>query len=408
MLQSRHAHANKIALVAIVTLTLFAMRASIPKHFVAFTYNRICAVPLRAAGGLQVSAFLIDCTLFVAVQKMWASFVDAASAHALETKCAHIWLLLLTMQANRWINAAVGWAAESRIFTVLIPLAEAKILLGDFATGWSRNYCWVIRVGFWIFYRWLSWLCVFNWLGLVRWFRIFICGCRVSLGTLGDRNCLTCVISFLFTILSLILWRRGLLLFRWLRLFWLLRFVSRLFNRLSRLRIFRLCWLIIWLFFWLRWFSIFWFTWFFYWNYICFVICFGRYWEFRFVRVFLWLFIRFCRLRLFRLRWLFFRLAIWDCRQWILRFCYFLLRFDIWLSRLCLFWLLGLILTLSFLFGGLFVLLACFIFILFCELAWLSLLCRVWLYRLSHFILGLLLNLIRLSLLWWLCFFWFF
>lgn len=70
MLQSRHAHAYQIALVAVVTLTLFTMRASIAKHFVAFTYNRICAVPLRAAGGLQVSAFLIDRTFLVAIQKV--------------------------------------------------------------------------------------------------------------------------------------------------------------------------------------------------------------------------------------------------------------------------------------------------------------------------------------------------
>ena len=257
------------------------------------------------------------------------------------------------MQADRWVNAAVVWAAESRIFTVLIPLAEAKILLGDFATWWSWNYCWVSRVGFWIFFRWLSWLCVFYWLGLVRWFRICICGCRVSLCTLGDLGCFTRVIRFLFIIFCLISWRRGLLLFRWLHLFWLLRSIIRLFDRLSRLRIFRFCWLIFWFFFWLQWFSFFWFRWFFYWNYICFVIWFGRYCLFRFLWIFLWLFIWFCWLRLFRLRWFFFGLVIGDCRLWILWFCYFLNRFDIWLSRLGLFWLLGLILSLCFLFGGL-------------------------------------------------------
>ena len=90
MLQSRHAHANQVALVAVVTLTLFAVRASVAKDFVAFTNDGICAVALGAARSLQVSALLVNRALLVAIEEVRASFVDAAPAHALEAERAHV------------------------------------------------------------------------------------------------------------------------------------------------------------------------------------------------------------------------------------------------------------------------------------------------------------------------------
>ena len=114
--------------LTVITEALIAVTASVTDTFVALAHDVVRAVALGTARSAIFCTFFIWLACLIAVQKVWANHINAASAHTLEPVVAHVVLLLATMQTYTRVSTAEIRAAVGRRLTVGIHVAKAKVV----------------------------------------------------------------------------------------------------------------------------------------------------------------------------------------------------------------------------------------------------------------------------------------
>lgn len=94
----------------------------VPRSLIALTHNTLRAVTVAAAASKRDAVF-VRVTLLVALYRMRAFVLDAASGRAFETEVAGVILALKSMQTYRWLYAGVVTTAKSTLLTPMVILA---------------------------------------------------------------------------------------------------------------------------------------------------------------------------------------------------------------------------------------------------------------------------------------------